>query len=81
MYPDAYVLQYWGMDKQAPKANPAGGDTLAYFIAQELADTYDSNAADGPQIATAVKAMQTAADDLAMVAHALSDMAVERMAA
>lgn len=81
VYPDAYVLQYWDMDKQAPKPNPSGGDTLAYFIAQELADTYDADADDGTQIATAVKAMQTVADDLAMVAHALSDLAVERLAA
>ena len=81
VYPDAYVLQYWDMENEKPRKNPQGGDTLAQFIANELADTFDPDADDGTQIATAVKAMQTAADDLAMVAHALSDLAVERAAA
>jgi hypothetical protein len=80
-YPDAFVLQYWDMDRQEPKPNPGGGDTLAQFIAQEIAETFDEDADDGTQIATAVKAMQTASDDLAAVAHALSDLAVERLAA
>lgn len=81
VYPDGYVLEYWDMQRQAPKANPVGGDTLAQFIAQEIADTYDAEASDGEQIAAAVKAMQSAADDLQAVAHALSDLACERMAA
>lgn len=81
VYPDAFVLQYWDMATQAPKRNPEGGDTLAQFIAQELADTYDADASDGDQIAAAVKAMQSAADDLALVAQALSDLGAERMAA
>ena len=81
VYPDGYVLEYWDMDKGEPKDNPAGGDTLAQFIAIELADTFDPEASDGEQIAAAVKAMQTAADDLAAVAQALSDLAVERRAA
>lgn len=80
-YPDAYVLQYWDMQAEAPLDNPEGGDTLAAFVATELADTYDSEASDGEQIATAVKVMQTAADDLQSVADGLSNLAVERMAA
>lgn len=39
VYPDGYPLQYWDVDKQEPKANPDGGDTLAMFITHELADT------------------------------------------
>jgi len=35
VYPEAFVLQYWNMDKQQPKRNRTGGDTLAQFIAQE----------------------------------------------
>ncbi len=81
VYPEAFVLQYWDLEKQAPKRNRHGGDTLAQFIAQELADTFDEEADDGTQIATAVKAMQSATDDMARVAGALSDMAVERLAA
>ena len=81
VYPDAFVLEYWSMDAQEPKPNRLGGDTLAQFIALELFETYDAEASDGEQIATAVKAMQTAADDLQAVAHALSDLAGERQAA
>ena len=81
VYPDAYVLEYWDKDAQEPKANPTGGDTLAQFIVQELADTYDADASDNEQIATAVRVMQSAADDLGTVAHALSDLTSERMAA
>lgn len=80
-YPDAYVLQYFDLEKGEPKANPDGGDTLAQFIALEIAETFDPEADDGTQIATAIKAIQTAADDLGTVAHALSDLAVERLAA
>ena len=35
------------MDKQEPKVNRLGGDTLAQFIAFELAETYDADASDG----------------------------------
>ena len=81
VYPDAYPLVYWDQEVQEPKADPFGGDTLAQFVVQELADTFDEDADDATQIAAAVKAMQTAADDLAAVAHAVSDLAMERMAA
>jgi NAD(P)H-hydrate repair Nnr-like enzyme with NAD(P)H-hydrate dehydratase domain len=77
VYPDAYVLEYWNPEKSQPKANPEGGDTLAEFVACELADTYDEESSDSEQIATAVRVMQSAADDLAAVAHALSDLAVQ----
>ena len=81
VYPDAYVLQYWDFDKQEPKANPVGGDTLAQFIAQELADTFDPDAEESKQIAAAVKSVRSAADDLNAVAFAIERMAVERQAA
>ena len=81
VYPEAFVLQYWDLEKQEPKENRFGGDTLAQFIAFELAETFEEEASDGEQIATAVKVMQSSADDLARVAGALSDMAVERAAA
>jgi hypothetical protein len=69
------------LDDDQPRNNPQGGDTLARFIAFELAETFDPQADDGTQIATAIRAMQTAADGLGAVAHALSDLAVERLAA
>ena len=81
VYPDEQVLECWDSRKERPRYNPKGGDTLAQFIAQELAETYDPEADDGAQIATAVKAMQTAAADLLAVAHALGGLADERVAA
>ncbi len=81
VYPDAYVLSYWDSEKQEPKANPAGGDTLAQFVAQELSDTFDPEADETEQIAAAVKAMRDAADDLLAVAFSIERMGVERQAA
>ena len=80
-YPDAFVLEYWDAGKEEPKPNPSGGDTLAEFIARELYDTFDPDAGDDEQLAAAVKAMQSAADDLQGVAHALANICREREAA
>ena len=80
-YPDAYVLEYWNAETQEPKENPLGGDTLAQFIAIELADTFDEEADDDKQIAEAVRVMQSAADDLNSVARALRALEPERRAA
>jgi hypothetical protein len=80
VYPDAFVLQYWDMERAKPRENREGGDTLAQFIAREIHDTYDADASDAEQVASAVKAMQTAADDLQRVTHALSDMATRQAA-
>ncbi len=80
-YPDAYVTEYRDAVKAEPRKNPCGGDTLAEFVATELYETYDSESGDNEQLATAVKVMQAAADDLAAVAHALANMGRERVAA
>ena len=80
-YPDTYVLHYWSLDEEEPKPNPDGGDTLAEFVALELYGSYDPEASDDGQLATAVKVMQSAADDLQAVAHALANIGRERMAA
>ena len=80
-YPEAYVLTFWDALKEEPKSNPDAGDTLAEFIARELYDSYDEAAPDDEQLATAVKAMQSAADDLQAIAHALGNISRERMAA
>ena len=80
-YPEAYVLNYWTLDKESPRANPDADDTLAEFVARELYQSYEPDASDGEQLATAVKLMQSAADDLQAVAHALANIGRERMAA
>ena len=80
VYPDAFILEYWDKESSEPQENRMGGDTLAQFIAQEIYDTYDVNASDAEQVASAVKAMQTAADDLQRVADALSNLAKQQAA-
>jgi len=80
-YPDAFILEYWSTQHEKPVAYPEGGDTLAEFIARELYESFDPEAGDDEQIATAVKLMQSAADDLQAVAHALANIGRERMAA
>lgn len=77
VYPDGFVLKYWDMKKECPKENHEGGDTLAQFIARELADTYDSEADDKMQAETAVRAMQAAASDITTVMDALRLMRQE----
>ena len=81
VYPEAYVLEYWDAEAQEPKENPVGGDTLARFIAIELADTFDEEADDDKQIAEAVRVMQSAADDLTAIVQALRGLETERKAA
>lgn len=78
-YPEAAVLDCWDMGRERPLKRD-NGDTLALFVARELRDTFDPQAEEATQIATAVRAMQTAADELQRVAHALSDLAVRRAA-
>ncbi|MEI6166677.1 MAG: hypothetical protein WCS52_05740 [bacterium] len=80
VYPESFVFEYWSMTESEPQENRMGGDTLAQFIAQEIHDTYDVNASDTEQIASAVKAMQTAADDLQRVADALAGLTRKKTA-
>ena len=80
-YPEAFVMEYWNDQAEKPRANPDGGDTLAEFIALELYESFEPEASDDEQLAIAVKVMQSAADDLQAVAHALANIGRERMAA
>ena len=80
-YPEAFVMEYWNQASEKPRSNPDGGDTLAEFVALELYESFDPEAGDDEQLATAVKVMQSAADDLQAVAHALANIGRERMAA
>lgn len=80
-YPNAAVLQFWDMDAREPKINPKCNDALAHYIARELTDTVDARDGEGEQIASAVKVMQESSDHLAAVAHALSGLGVETLAA
>ena len=73
-YPEAYLLQYWDTEASEPKDNPVGGDTLAQFVAHELADTYDEAASDAEKIETAARKIREAARDLRTVANALAGL-------
>lgn len=47
------------------------GDTLADFIARELADTFDETASDADKLEEAIRAMKKAQDELGDVVEAL----------
>jgi hypothetical protein len=66
-YPDGLVGMY--------HRHPSGhhGDTLAKFIAAELADTYDSRASREEQIAAAAHAMSNSIEALAGIRRALEN--------
>lgn len=70
-YPDAQVLEYWDFAGAKPHSNPQGGDTLAHFVALELAETFDSEASEDDQVSGAVRAMSRAVHDLQSVIYAL----------
>ncbi len=80
-YPEAFVLRFWDPLREEPKSDLHAGDTLAEFVALELYESFEPEASDDDQLATAVKVMQSAADDLQAVAHALGNISRERMAA
>ena len=77
-YPDGFVLAYWDSEKQEPRENPNGGDTLAQFIAIELFETFDDEATDEEQLRMAIGKMRSAEEDLHKVVAALQNLAQER---
>ena len=71
-YSDNYIADmYWDFDKSQPKHNEEGGDSLAEFIAIEIADTYDESASDDDQLGEAIRVVETASRQLSDVAEAL----------
>jgi len=77
-YPEALILNYWDLQKEQPKSNINTDDILAEFIANELYSTFKEDASDEQQLAEAVSVMQSAADDLQAIAHALANIDRER---
>ena len=72
-YPDGLIaVEYWDFKRECPRRNPKGGDTLALFIALEINDPYDADAADEQQIQTALRAIERARGDLDAVSGALT---------
>ena len=72
------MRQHYDLYKQKASREQRGlvGDTLAEFIAVELAETYDEAATDEEQLDEAVRVMSRAADDVQAVADALAKVAV-----
>lgn len=68
-YPDGFVAR--------AHAGEAVGDTLAVFVARELADTYDADKDDCEQLAEAQRAMSNAAHELQMVEDACASAAAK----
>ena len=72
-YPDGLIaVEYWDFERDCPRRNPKGGDTLALFIAHEIADTYDPDASDDAQVNAIIKALSSARSDLEAVNAALA---------
>ena len=76
-YPDAQVLEYWDFEGAKPRSNPDGGDTLARFVALELAETFDSETTNDQQISESVRVLTRAVDDLKAVIGAIERMGAE----
>ena len=70
-YPDSLIEQNWNFEDECPLANAETGDTLAVFIVQEIADTFEPEADDNEQLAGALRVIHQAIDDLEAVASAL----------
>ena len=72
-YPDGLIaVEYWDFKRARPRRNPKDGDTLALFVANEIADTYDPDASNEQQIETALDALAAARGDLEAVRTALA---------
>jgi hypothetical protein len=69
MYPDGCVGRYWDPKKEEVLRRAHGGDTLALFIAIEIAETYDSDATDREQLEIAERCCENAADEMSSLAH------------
>ncbi len=79
-YPDDLIQQNWDFQDECPNADAETGDTLAVFIVQEIADTFEPDADDGEQMAGALRVIHQAIDDLEAVATALNRGIIKKAA-
>lgn len=70
-YPDAMTRNYWDPVQRRPA--PGMGDTLAEFIINEIADTYDGEADHSIQITEAIRVLERGCSDLRSVITALEN--------
>jgi hypothetical protein len=79
-YPDGLIEQNWDFQDECPKVEAKNGDTLAEFIVQEIADTFEPDADESEQLAGALRVIHQAIDDLDRVANALNRKIVRKAA-
>jgi len=77
-YPDGVLHRCRDAGNVCVAGDSGGGDTLALFIVRELRDTYDPEADDAEQVATAVNALETARADLRGAMDAIGGLAEGR---
>jgi len=70
-YPDDMIQQAHEWQKEGGTASGIG-DGLAWFIANELTETYDPDGTDETQLEEAFRVMNTAYDELGGVLNALA---------
>ena len=63
-YPDGLLLEYWDSEKEQPRRNPGAGDTLAWFIVEEIFETYDADTSDEQQIEAAAHVLENAVSEI-----------------
>ena len=71
VYPE--ILDYWDESHNAATSYANPGDSLAGFIASEIAETYDPAASDGVQIMTAIGVLRRATEELESVIAVLQE--------
>jgi hypothetical protein len=71
-YPDHLVSAQWDPENEVLPLAPQG-DSLAYFIASELASTFDKDATDEMQINEAIRRMKVATGELVDLVTYLED--------
>lgn len=71
-YPDGMIAMYWDKQRQCVDLKSNHGDGLAKFIACEISDTYDVDAADDAQLGEVVRALNTAIRELTSVVRSVA---------
>jgi hypothetical protein len=78
---DEHILRHWDIKRQCPVDDSSSGDSLAGFITWEIYETYDEDEHDSEQIASAIRVMRNAAEELEAVVEALECLHNGRKAA
>lgn len=73
-YPDDMIQRHWDYVKSETKPPRVAADTLAVFVCNEIAATFNPEASDEDQLHEAARVMQTAADELSRVAKGLKKL-------